>query len=205
VESSPEKSSANPSGDRKPNRPCLICDEDHWTRECPYKAELRKFFKSSKTSAVLTDPFLNPGTNLVASDNASPSQVLMLSVSKQLNDALISTRNKDYGNPQMLNNKDNDQPSSSTITSTEVVPPIAPELTIKLPKGLVHKSTFNPRAKATQHYNIVEDLAQSPSAMLTLEVLQNCPSQKQGLLSTISRIDPTDSNLVAFNHKGYDP
>lgn len=98
-ESSPEKSSPNPSGDKKPNRPCLICDEDHWTRDCPYKVELRKFFKNSKTSVVLTDPFTNPGTNLVASDNASPSQVLILLVSKQQNDALITRRNKDYRNP----------------------------------------------------------------------------------------------------------
>ena len=60
-----------------------------------------------------------------------------------------------------------------------------PELTIKPPKGVVHKLTFNPRARAAQHYNIVEDLAQSPSAMSTLEVLQNCPSQRQALLSAI--------------------
>ena len=98
-DSSPKKSSTNPYGDRKPKNPCHICDKDHWTRDCPYKDELRKSFKSSKSSAVLTDPFPNPGTNLVASENASPSQVLMLSVSKQLNDALILTRSKDYGNP----------------------------------------------------------------------------------------------------------
>lgn len=98
-ESSPEKSSANPFGDRKPKSTCLICDEDHWTRECPYKAKLRKFFNNSKTLAVLTDLFPNPGTNLVASENSSPSQVLMLPVSKKKNDAFISTRNKDYRNP----------------------------------------------------------------------------------------------------------
>jgi hypothetical protein len=142
---------------------------------------------------------------MVDSGNASPSQVLMLSISKQQNDALISTRSKDYGNPQLSNEKGKDQPSSSTTTSTEVVPPIMPELTIKPPKGVVHKSTFNPRARAAQHYNIVEDLAQSPSAMSTLEVLQNCPSQRQALLSAIGGVDPKDSNLVSFDHKGYDP
>ena len=105
----------------------------------------------------------------------------------------------------MSNNKATDQPSSSTTTSTEVVPPIIPELTIKPPKGVVHKSKFNPSAQAAQKYNIVEDLAQSPSTMLMLEVLQNYPSQKQALLSAISGIDPVDSNLVAFNHKGYEP
>ena len=41
--------------------------------------------------------------------------------------------------------------------------------------------------------------------MSTFEVLQNCPSQKQALLSTIGGIDPVDSNIVAFNHKGYEP
>lgn len=48
-------------------------------------------------------------------------------------------------------------------------------------------------------------MAQSPSAMFTLEVLQNFPSQKQALLSAIGGIDPTDSNLVFFNHTGYVP
>ena len=61
----------------------------------------------------------------------------------------------------------------------ESVPPnVILELIIKPPKGLIHKSTYNPRARAAQNYNIVEDLAQSPSAMSTLEVLKNCPSQK---------------------------
>ena len=59
--------------------------------------------------------------------------------------------------------------------------------------------------RAAQHYNVVEDLAQSPSAMSTLEVLQNCPSQRQALLSAIGGVDPRDSNLVSFSHEGYDP
>ena len=41
--------------------------------------------------------------------------------------------------------------------------------------------------------------------MSALELLQNCPSQKQALLSAIGGIDPTDSNLVVFNHTGYVP
>ena len=141
---------------------------------------------------------------MVTTDRASPSQVLMLSISKQQNDALISTRNKYYGNPRSSNRKATDQPSSSTTTSLEVVPPIIHELTIKPPKGVVHKSTFNPYSRATQNYSIVEDLAQSPSAMSIVEVLQNFPSQKQALLLAIVGIDPADSNLVAFNNKGYE-
>ena len=41
--------------------------------------------------------------------------------------------------------------------------------------------------------------------MSMLEVLKNCSSQKQALLSAIGGIDPTDSNLVVFNHTGYVP
>ena len=184
---------------------CMICEGDHWTNRCPHKVEVNKFYQGSKTSKVLTDPFPDSGTHLVNDDNASPSQILMLSISKHQNDALISTRNKDYGDPQVSNSKENDQPSSSTTTSKGVVPPVIPELTIRPPKGVVHKSTFNPRARAAQHYNVVEDLAQSPSAMSTLEVLQNCPSQRQALLSAIGGVDPRDSNLVSFSHEGYDP
>ena len=204
LSSSPEKSSADPSRQKKPPSPCHICDEGHSTRDCPYKVEIKKFFKSLKASAVLTDPFPNLETNLVDSEDASPSQALIFSILKQKNDALISTRNKDYRSPQLSNNKVADQPSISITTSTEVVPPIILELTRKPPKEVVHKLTFNPRPRVASNY-IVEDLAQSPSAMSTLEVLQNFPSQKQALLSAIGGIDPTDSNLVAFNHKGYEP
>ena len=90
--------------------------------------------------------------------------------------------------------------------STESILPTAiPELTIKPPKGVIHKSTYNPRARAAQNYNIVEYLAPYPSTMSTLEVLQNFPSQKQDLLSPIGGIDLTDSNLVIFNRMGYVP
>jgi len=104
--STPEKSSENPTGPKKtPHFPCFICNKEHYTRDCPHRAEVAKFLKASGTSAVLTDPFPNLETNLVAIDHASTSQVLMLSISKKKNDALISTRNKDYGNPSSSNNR----------------------------------------------------------------------------------------------------
>ena len=54
-----------------------------------------------------------------------------------------------------------------------------------------------------QNCNIVEDLAQAPSTMSTLEVLKNCPTQKNALLSEIGCINTPDSNLVVFNHENY--
>ena len=59
--------------------------------------------------------------------------------------------------------------------------------------------THNTSARAAQNYNIVEDLAQAPSAMSALEVLQTCPAQRKALLSAIGGIDPQDSMLAIFD------
>ena len=45
------------------------------------------------------------------------------------------------------------------------------------PKGILSKSKHNPNVRETQNYRIVEDLAQAPCAMLSLEVLQFFPNQ----------------------------
>jgi hypothetical protein len=67
------------------------------------------------------------------------------------------------------------------------------------PKSIIRKVTFNPNARAAQNYNIVEDLAQAPCAMSSLEVLQNFPSQHRTLLSAIGAMDPEEFNLITFN------
>jgi hypothetical protein len=73
------------------------------------------------------------------------------------------------------------------------------------PKGFIQKSTFNPHARVAQNYNIVEDLAQAPSAMSSLEVLQSCPTQWKTLLKSIGGIDPTDTNLIIFDLEDHIP
>ena len=74
----------------------------------------------------------------------------MLSTSKPKDDVLVPTRNKYYGNQLSSSNNQADEPNPSTSTSNDPIPPlIAPELTIKPPKGVVHKSNFNPQARAT--------------------------------------------------------
>lgn len=47
-------------------------------------------------------------------------------------------------------------------------------------------------------HSIVDDLAQSPTAMLTLKVLELCPSQKKSLLATLGAQDPSDDHLIIF-------
>lgn len=102
----PEKSFESPTTARKPHYPCLICNDEHFTRVCPHQSEVSKLLRASNTSAVLTDLFLTPETHLVNIDNASTSQVLMLCIANTKNDVLVSKRNKDYGNPSSLNNQD---------------------------------------------------------------------------------------------------
>ena len=57
----------------------------------------------------------------------------------------------------------------------------------------------NTSTRAAQNYNIVENLAQAPLAMSTLEVLQTYPAQRKALLSAIGGIDPQDSMLAIFD------
>jgi hypothetical protein len=64
---------------------------------------------------------------------------------------------------------------------------------------------FNPHARATQNYNIVEDLAQAPYAMSALEVLQSCSTQQKALLKAIGGIDPMDTNLIIFELEDHIP
>jgi hypothetical protein len=73
------------------------------------------------------------------------------------------------------------------------------------PKGVVQKSAFNPHARAAQNYNIVEDLAQAPSTMSSLKVLQSCPTQRKALLKDIDGINPTDMNLIIFDLEDHIP
>ena len=72
-------------------------------------------------------------------------------------------------------------------------------------KGVLRKSSYNPNASATQHYSIVDDLAQAPSTMSTLEVLQSYLSQRKALLSAIIEIDPVDSSLLTFDLENFVP
>jgi hypothetical protein len=58
---------------------------------------------------------------------------------------------------------------------------------------------------ASQHYSIVEDLAQAPCAMSALEVLQSFPSQRKALLQAIGVVDSADTSLLSFDLENSEP
>jgi hypothetical protein len=37
--------------------PCLMCGDDHYTRDCPRQDEVTKFLKGNSQPIVLTNPF----------------------------------------------------------------------------------------------------------------------------------------------------
>jgi hypothetical protein len=120
------------------------------------------------------------------------------------NDITLTTRAKYYSSSK---EKVDDIPPSLVQQPPSTSPPNGPlhlerpsldTILHPPPKGVVQKSSFNPHARAAQKYSIVEDLAQAPSAMSALEVLQSFPAQWKALLKAISGIDSTDTNLIIF-------
>jgi hypothetical protein len=99
------------------------------------------------------------------------------------------------------------QPSSTTPPTNDPLheQPSLDTVLLPPPKGVVHKLAFNPHAHAAQNYSIFEDLAQAPSAMSALEVLQSFPIQRKALLKSIGGIDPTDTNLIIFDLEDHIP
>ena len=68
----------------------------------------------------------------------------------------------------------------------------------KIPKGVFKKTLHNPNVRAASNYSMVEELAQTPCAMLALEVLQICPTQQDALLEALGSINSL-SLMVKFN------
>jgi len=111
-------------------------------------------------------------------ETSGSSQVFM-SGSKPI---FVATKSKDYLPPErpVVEKETTDIPSSSTSTNSgplHISEPINDSIIRPPPKFVLQKSSYNPNARAAQQYNIVEDLAQSPSLMSALEVLQMFPLQ----------------------------
>jgi hypothetical protein len=157
----------------------------------------------------LSQPFLSQQqAQLVIHDQPSSSTtsyVLMCTGDSKPNNVALMTRAKDYTPSK---EKVYDLPPS-LVQSSPANPPTNGPLHLERsssdtvlrppPKGVIRKLDFNPHARAAHNYSIVEDLAQAPSAMSTLEVLQSCPAQRKALLKAIGGIDPIDTNLIVFD------
>ena len=118
----------------------------------------------------------------------------------------LQTQSQNYDKP--ANNKE-DYSSSGKAPSTSCPPssstfPLSIEkptldMILRPPKSTPRKDVFNPNAQAGQFYNVVEDLAQAPCAISTLELLQSFPTRRKNLLTELGALDPDNTNLIHFN------
>jgi hypothetical protein len=86
-----------------------------------------------------------------------------------------------------------------------VIPRPNAESPLRIPHIPLCRNVYNPQARVAHNYSLVDDLAQSPTAMLVLEVLQTCPTQWKSLLSTLGEVDPTDTRLITFDLDSGEP
>lgn len=115
---SKEKSNNNEPFDenKKPRYPCLICEEDHYTKECPNCVEVSKFVKSSPTPIVLKDPFPPQGSKIVSHDQSSSSasaDIMMMS-----SKVMVAMRSKAYTSKSPVEDGDDFSLVGQTSTST---------------------------------------------------------------------------------------
>ena len=92
----------------------------------------------------------------------------------------LSTRSQSYD--KVVQKKD-ENTSSDKFPSTSSPPSLSNgplviekpnlDLILRPPKATLRNSVFNPNAQDAQFYNVVEDLAQAPCVMSTLQVLQS--------------------------------
>jgi hypothetical protein len=57
----PKNQSQTPATEKQPQQklkfPCIICGDDHHTRDCPHRNEVAKIFQGNSQPVVLTQPF----------------------------------------------------------------------------------------------------------------------------------------------------
>jgi hypothetical protein len=86
-----------------------------------------------------------------------------------------------------------------------VIPFPFAELPLRNPHIPLRRNVHNPQARAAHNYSLVDDLAQSPTAMSVLEVLQTCPTQQKSLLFSLGAIDPADTRIITFDLDSREP
>jgi hypothetical protein len=183
-----------------------------------------KLFKGNSQPDVLTQPFPQQqslvsqtptarGSSNQSHDDASTSvHIYMFNVIN------LTTRTATYDTPvkpdkPMTTNSSLPDPLPYSISPPSASPSSGPlqiekplfDSILRPPKSTIQKSTFNPSSRASQNYNIVEDLAQALCVMFVLEVLQHCPRQRRMLLASIDTFDPESSNNPMFNLDDHQP
>jgi hypothetical protein len=133
--------------------------------------------------------------------NNPAEQTILLTSEEEI---LLQTRNSQY--PPLAEST----PTSPETNPTPTGPPLlipcpSAEPPLRIPRLPLRWNVHNPQARAAHNYSLVDDLAQSPAAMLVMEVLQTCPTQRKSLLSAMGAVDPADTRLITFDLDSCEP
>jgi hypothetical protein len=115
---------------RKPHYPCLICGDDHYTKDCPKRAEVTKFLQGTRNpskTVILSQPFPSQQQDqLFIHVQATPSTLfyfLMCTGDFRKNKVAVAIQAKDYS---PLKEKVDDIPPSLVQPSPPTSPPNGP-------------------------------------------------------------------------------
>jgi hypothetical protein len=132
----------------------------------------------------------------------NPAERTILLTSEE--EILFQTHNRQY--PPTAESPPTSPKTNPTPTGPPlVIPRPSTESPLHIPRIPLHRNVHNPQARAAHNYSLVDDLAQSPAAMLVLEVLQTCPTQRKSLLSAMGVVDPADTRLITFDLDNCEP
>ncbi|RKP16277.1 hypothetical protein ROZALSC1DRAFT_25463, partial [Rozella allomycis CSF55] len=68
---------------KTPSRPCMVCGDNHWDRDCPHLKSFQEFIKAQKgpvnnTIETFTDDFLNNAANIILDEATQPAETVSL-------------------------------------------------------------------------------------------------------------------------------
>jgi hypothetical protein len=188
---------------KKSKYPCNICKEDHPTHQFPRLVEAQKLL-AQQQPVVLTNPFphgknLTQASSSVEGGSHGPPPSLSNPSSKNVymmkGDSFVTTRAHDY-----IKSSTYEKGKEAEIPSLPLqIENTLGETMTHIPKGVFKKSSYNPNARATQNYSVVEDLSQTPCAMSSLEVLQSYPFQRKDLLAALGSAETCNPGMIMLD------
>ena len=127
-----------------------------------------------------------PGGNNLQEGNDPKANVFMCD--HEVNITMIS---HSYDVPPSTLDQSKSQPSSSLTIEKPTI-----DIVQHPTKGDLCGTMNNPNARAPHNENFVEEIAQAPCAMSSMEVLQYFPTQRNKLLSSTRFVDPYDMTSI---------
>jgi hypothetical protein len=186
------------------NFPYNLCVDDHLTHQCPWIEESQKLLEQ-QYHVVLTNPFpqgynvvqassstITPGGNQCTpalDDNTESVNVYMMR-----EDAHLQTMACDYEIPKSAEKR---KEAHDPLHPLHIDKTMGETVTL-IPKGEFKKAYHNPKERVSHNYSVVEDLAQTPCLMSSMEVLHSFPSQRKVLLSALGATDLANSGSIIF-------